>query len=212
MQISVYKNGALQSLMLLLALGIFQVCLADEAWQLAKDSDDIKVYTREVPNSPLREFKGEIELAASPDRVLAALKDVNSFRKWMPDVATAEVLRSSETEQYQYIENTAPWPVSNRDGIYRLTLTRGEDAGVVVTTVRIEAVPDYLPVRDGKVRIKKMDGYWKISPNGNGVEVVYQVHANPGGSIPSWVANRAVVDTPFNTLKNLRSFLQSSTQ
>ncbi|WP_395408383.1 hypothetical protein ACHMW6_17725 [Pseudoduganella sp. UC29_106] len=40
--------------------------------------------------------------------------------------------------------------------------------------------------------------------------VVYQMHAAPGGAIPGWLANQTVVDTPFGTLKGLRSYLQAA--
>ncbi|MNO08734.1 hypothetical protein D3C81_2315520 [compost metagenome] len=50
-----------------------------------------------------------------------------------------------------------------------------------------------------------MDGLWKLVPKGAGeVEVTYQVHTEPGGSVPSWLANSFVVDAPFNTLKAMR--------
>jgi len=39
---------------------------------------------------------------------------------------------------------------------------------------------------------------------GGEVEVVYQVHTEPGGSVPSWLANKFVVEAPLNTLRNLR--------
>lgn len=209
MNIGSELKQSLHTSVLLVALGICQVCIAnDEAWVPAKEADGIKVYTRPVPNSALREFRGEIELDARPDQVVATLKDVSSFQKWMPDVVTAEMLRSSDTEQYQYIENAAPWPVANRDGVYRVTWTRG----AIARTLHIEAVPDYLPAKPGKIRITKTAGSWMILPKGTGAELIYQMHADPGGSIPVWLANRAVVDTPFNTLKNLRRYLQSSTE
>jgi hypothetical protein len=34
--------------------------------------------------------------------------------------------------------------------------------------------------------------------------VTYQVHTEPGGSVPSMIANKFVVDAPFNTLKALK--------
>lgn len=50
-----------------------------------------------------------------------------------------------------------------------------------------------------------MWGYWKLVPkNANETEVTYQVHTEPGGSVPSWLANKFVVDAPFNTLKALK--------
>lgn len=191
-----------------LAICASQVVLAEEAWVLAKDSDGIKVYTRHVPNSPLREFKGEVALGTSPEIVVSVLKDANSFRKWMPDVVISELLSSTDKDQYHYLENAAPWPVSNRDGVYHFAYSRSDEGGTVVTTIRVEAIPDYAPRREGKVRIPKSDGFWKIVPVGNGVSVTYQIHAEPGGSIPSWMANTTVVDTPFRTLQGLRGYIR----
>ena len=194
------------------ALFISHVSLAEEPWLLAKDSDGIKVYVRDVSNSRLREFRGEIALTTNPERVLEVLQDVPSFYKWMPDIVTAESLKVSDDERYHYLENAAPWPVSHRDGVYHFTYSRSNDSGTTVTTVRVEAVPDYLPARAGKVRIPRADGYWKLVATADGVDVTYQMHADPGGSIPSWLANQTVVDTPFNTLKGLRHYLQVSPQ
>ncbi|HEX7864737.1 MAG TPA: START domain-containing protein [Variovorax sp.] len=187
-----------------------QASLAQGAWSLAKEADGIKVYVRDVPDSSLREFRGEVELKTGADRVVQALKDAGSFRKWMPDVVVSDLLKSTGTEQYHYLENKAPWPVSPRDGVYHFTYSRSGDAAAEVTTVKVEAVPDYVPQREGKVRVPKADGQWKLVPTAGGVSVSYQIHASPGGAIPEWLANRAAVDTPFDTLKGLRGYLQAS--
>lgn len=50
----------------------------------------------------------------------------------------------------------------------------------------------------------KVEGFWKLVPKGDTTEVTYQVHTEPGGSVPAMVANKFVVDSPFNTLKQLR--------
>lgn len=187
-----------------------QASFAQEEWSLAKDSEGIKVYVRNAPDSPLREFRGEVELKTSPENVVRTLKDAASFCKWMPDVVVSDLLKATDTEQYHYLENKAPWPIFHRDGVYHFTYSRSGDAATAVTTVQVEAIPGYLPVREGKVRIPKADGQWMLVPTANGVSVTYQMHASPGGSIPSWLANQAAVDTPFGTLKALRSYLQIS--
>ena len=194
-----------------LALASSNASFAQEQWSLAKDSDGVKVYVRDVPNSRLREFRGEVDLKVSPDRVVKVLQDAGSFRKWMPDVVTSDLLKATDKEQFHYLENAAPWPVAHRDGVYHFTYTRSDDAAPV-TTVRVEAVPDYVPAREGKVRIPKAEGYWKLVPTSSGVSVSYQMHADPGGSIPSWLANQTVVDTPFKTLKALRDYVQAAGQ
>lgn len=194
-----------------LALASSNASFAQDQWSLAKDSDGVKVYVRDVPNSRLREFRGEVDLKVSPDRVVKVLQDAGSFRKWMPDVVTSDLLKATDKEQFHYLENAAPWPVAHRDGVYHFIYTQSDDAAPV-TTVRVEAVPDYVPAREGKVRIPKAEGYWKLVPSSSGVSVSYQMHADPGGSIPSWLANQTVVDTPFKTLKALRDYVQAAGQ
>jgi hypothetical protein len=162
---------------------------------------------RTVEGSPLREFRGEVQIKSTPDVVVKVLRDANAFRQWMPDVAASELLKATDTDQYHYLVNKAPWPVSNRDGIYHFTYAKAGDGAV---TVRVEAVPDYLPQRKGKVRIPQAQGQWKLVPSSDGVRVTYQMHASPGGAIPNWLANRTVVDTPYGTLKALRSHLQDA--
>jgi len=195
----------LLSLTVLAGLLTSQATFAQDGWSLAKDAEGIKVYVRNVDGSPLREFRGEVQIKATPDDVVKVLRDANAFRQWMPDVAASELLKATDTEQYHYLDNKAPWPVSNRDGVYHFTYAKAGDGAV---TVRVEAVPDYLPQREGKVRIPQAKGQWKLVPDADGVNVTYQMHASPGGAIPNWLANQTVVDTPYGTLKALRSYLQ----
>lgn len=190
---------------LLTGLLASQTTFAQEGWSLAKEAEGIKVYVRNVEGSPLREFRGEVQINATPDDVAKVLRDANAFRQWMPDVATSELLKATDTEQYHYLDNKAPWPVSNRDGVYHFTYVKTGDGAM---TVRVEAVPDYLPQREGKVRIPQAQGQWRLVPDADGVNVTYQMHASPGGSIPNWLANQTVVDTPYGTLKALRTYLQ----
>ncbi len=197
----------LLSLTVLAGLLTSQATFAQDGWSLAKDAEGIKVYVRNVDGSPLREFRGEVQIKATPDDVVKVLRDANAFRQWMPDVAASELLKATDTEQYHYLDNKAPWPVSNRDGVYHFTYAKAGDGAV---TVRVEAVPDYLPQREGKVRIPQAKGQWKLVPDADGVNVTYQMHASPGGAIPNWLANQTVVDTPYGTLKALRSHLQNA--
>lgn len=203
------RSRALQLAALTMALALSQASPAEAAWTLAKEADGIKVYVREANGSTLKEFRGEVELPASPERVVRVLKDAAAFRQWMPDVVASELLKSSDQEQLHYLENSAPWPVSHRDGVYHFSYSRSSDAMAPVVTVRVEAVPRYLPLREGKVRVPMARGQWTLSPTKSGVSVSYQMLAEPGGSIPAWLANQAVVDTPFKTLKGLRSYLQA---
>jgi hypothetical protein len=49
-------------------------------------------------------------------------------------------------------------------------------------------------------------GHWILTAvrGGKATEVEYQVHANPGGSLPDWIANLASKKLPQQTLLGLR--------
>jgi len=188
-------------LVTLLALSGNRAQAPEEPWTLAKRADGISVYTRHVADSALKEFRGDVELAASVEQVGAVLHDVRTFPDWLPDTLDCRLLRSSDSERTIYIETHAPWPVSNRDGVFHFVYSRGVDG---VAHVRVSALPGFVPERAGKVRVLRSDGYWSIQPKPGGVRVSYQIHADPGGRVPIWLANLTVVRMPFKTLHNLR--------
>jgi hypothetical protein len=83
-----------------------------------------------------------------------------------------------------------------------VTSEQGAD-GTLTRTLKGE--PTYIPEEKGFVRVAQVEGFWKFVPKGaDQTEVTYQVHTEPGGSVPSWLANKFVVDAPFNTLKALK--------
>ena len=105
-----------------------------------------------------------------------------------------------------YSQFNAPWPVKPRDSIVRVATEFSAD-GSVMRYLNEET--EYLPLPQGFVRVSQLEGFWQLKPVEGGVEVVYQVHSDPGGSLPAWLANSFVVDAPFNTLINLRQLAEN---
>ena len=173
---------------------------ADKDWTLRKNEDGIKVYTRPVAGSDLDEFKGTCTINAKPLELANLLKKVEAYPDWLPNCIEAKLIKREGNTQIHYSQTEAPFPVSNRDSYYRYTYTeKGSDI-----KVRMEALPDYGPEREDVVRMVKVEGYWYFKATADGkTKVTYQVHADPGGSIPSWLTNSAVVDNPYNTLSIL---------
>ena len=87
--------------------------------------------------------------------------------------------------------NDAPWPVADRDAITLNVISQNQVT--LVVTIGISGVPDFVPTKPGLVRVEKLKGFWQFSPLENGiVEVVYQVHNEPGGNLsreerPRWI-------------------------
>jgi len=176
------------------------------AWELKKDENGVKVYVRSVVNQPMKESKAITQFSSSPEAVVKLILDYPRYGDWVPRVLNArEVERSSDTDIISYSLNDSPWPVSDRDLVLRNTIKRAADGSITLT---MKAISGKVPPKSGVVRMTFYEGFYQITPKGNGqVEVVYQALLDPAGSIPAWMANMAVVDTPYDLLQGMRKKL-----
>lgn len=179
------------------------------AWELETDEEDIqlKIYTREISGSHLKEFKGEMIVNAKLSSLAALLLDSDAAPEWMHQCEKFEVIeQTSPQDAVIYFINGAPWPVSDRDAVISTVMSQHPET--LDLRIDVKVVDGRLPEDDDYVRIPRMSGFWSFSPMPSGeVKVVYQVHAEPGGSLPAWLANSVVVDTPYHTLSNMRDML-----
>ncbi|WBA80497.1 START domain-containing protein [Endozoicomonas sp. GU-1] len=200
-----------------LLLAWISLALAEEKsehfeWQLVKDDSDsgIKVFTRNVAGSELREFRGEMTISSTLTAPVALIEDVAVATEWMHNCGGIDALEYHQDrgEAITYMITKAPWPVSDRDTVVH-SRTR-QDATSKVVRVDLTAKNDQVPANNDYVRITRMNGFWLFTPAADGqIDVVYQVHAEPGGALPAWLSNSIVVDTPYHTLKNMQMIIQA---
>jgi hypothetical protein len=155
----------------------------------------------EVAGSDYKACQGVTLMKTTMAKLRALQEDVPGACAWIHDCKTQKLLKHEGGQSWTYTQFNTPWPVTARDSVLHVTTTEGADGSL---TRKLEGVPKYLPEEKGFVRVTKIDGFWKFVPKGDQIEVTYQVHTEPGGSIPSMVANKFVVDAPFNTLKALK--------
>ena len=181
---------------------VFAATAQAEDWQVAKDEDGIKVSLSEVAGSKYKAYRGVTVIKAPVAKIVALQEDVAGACKWIHECKLQKLLKHEGDVSYTYTQFNAPFPVSNRDSILKITTSKAADGSITRTLLE---VPTYQPEEKGFVRVAQVDGFWKLVPKGdNQTEVTYQVHTEPGGSVPSWLANKFVVDAPFNTLKALK--------
>lgn len=177
------------------------------AWELAQDKNGIRVYTRSVDRSSFKEYRAVMNVNTSLSSLIALVDDISSCPDWIHTCEEGRLLkRVSPEETYTYTINKAPWPVKDRDAVVRNAFTHDPENQSV--TITITGVPDYIPGEKGLVRVKMIQGYWRFTPvENNMVQVVYQVHNDPGGNLPSWLVNSVVVSQPYNTLLNMKKMV-----
>ncbi|MNM99066.1 START domain protein [compost metagenome] len=195
--------GSFKQVALIMGLSAALLPLAHaEDWKQAKNEDGIKVDLTEVAGSDYKAYRGVTLIKAPLAKVRALQEDVVGACAWIHECKSQKLLKTEGNQSWTYTQFNTPWPVTPRDSILHVTTTEEADGSL---TRKLEGVPKYLPEEKGFVRVAKVQGFWKLQPKDGGTEVTYQVHTEPGGSVPSMVANKFVVDAPFNTLKALKA-------
>lgn len=179
------------------------VAVAADGWQPVYDADDLRVLRRDYEGSALDEIKGIVRAKASLNALMALLKDAPFNRHWVYRSGGARILQESGYAQaYVYGVVDAPLPMSDRDTVVRFDYY--QDPATREITVTITNVPDFIAPKAQYIRVPAMGGHWGLKPEADGwVEVTYQVYGDPGGWIPTWLANRAAVLSVRYTLLNL---------
>ncbi|MDK2777637.1 MAG: START domain-containing protein [Pseudomonadota bacterium] len=181
-------------------------------WTLSREDREqgIRVYTREVPGSALKAFRGEMQVHSRLSSLVALVEDARQGPQWIYQCRALEVIESySDYDKLLYMVTDAPWPVSDRDSVFVSHLSQDPDSHRI--RIEMDARPAAFPDNDDFLRIRTMSGFWEFTPRPGGlVDVVYQVHAEPGGGIPSWLANSVVVDNPYETLSGMAQMLTRS--
>jgi hypothetical protein len=173
-----------------------------EGWRLVKDQAGIQVFLSSVPGSKYQAYRGVVRLKTDVPTLLALQEDVSGSCAWIYACREQRLLKHEGAQSWVYSRFNMPWPVIPRDAVLRVTTRQGADGRV---TRILNGVADYLPVQKGFVRVSKAAGYWAFIPKAAGeVEVIYQMHSEPGGRVPSWLAGSFVVDAPYHTLEALR--------
>jgi hypothetical protein len=176
---------------------------AQDEWELRKEEDGIKVYTRYVEGSDIKAYRVEAILEGKLSSFVAVMKDVKNYGLLFESNDYASLIEDTDTTLVYYSQTGAPWPVKDRDGVYLTHFS--QHYGTKIVTARIESVDGIRPENEDFVRIRKATGFWKFLPaDKNKVEVIYQMQADPGGNLPAWVINMFLVDKPLQDMKNMR--------
>jgi len=195
--------------LIVLCLALPGTAIAQSEWELKVDDEGIQVYTRALPDKKFLEVKATTTVKSTVHSLIALLKSVDQMGEWMKNFESNELLESENFwHQVSYHEVYVPI-LQNRDVILDVKVIQNpQDRSV---HIQMEALPNYIPEKEKRTRIKEMHGAWWIRPNGdNQLSVTYSMYVDPGQSIPAWLYNMRVKKDPFNTLKNVKEMIQKT--
>ncbi len=183
---------------------------AEYPWEVKKDEDGIRVDVRKVEGSSILEYKGTVVVDAGPEAVVRLFEEDGRMPEWFHQCVESRLIKANSPEdKVLYFVISMPWPVRDRDLVFRRV--RSQDPATGIVEYRTSSLPEVYPEQDGKVRMPYLKGLWRFTPLGDGrTEIYYQQHSEVGGHIPAWLVNKLAVNIPFNSLSRFRKLLLKS--
>lgn len=181
---------------------------SQRSWKKVKDKEGIKIFLRSIPESKFKEFRGITTIETSVDTIMSVFRDIHEHTKLLYLCCNSSLIK--EINQCEYIIYSvldAPWPIKDRDSVNYIHVS--QDTMTNEVTITMNDHQGFFPVQNLRVRVERIEGFWKLKPVKYGkVEVALQMHVELGGKIPSWISNLAVEVFPYNTLSNLRQIVK----
>lgn len=182
----------------------FTLHLAAQPWEFIKERDGIKIYTRKEKGSPLKSFKGVMEIHTTMEMVASVVGNVKNFDWWDDAIRKIDVLEYVENVYSKYyLIYDVPWPLMDRDLCVEARVTIDSVTGTKVILAR--PLPDVIPEEENIIRIKNYWQKWTIEPLKEGmVRLTLEGFVDPGGIVPAWLYNMVITDTPLNLMGEVK--------
>jgi len=182
--------------------------LGAQSWNFVKQKDGVSIYTRKEENSPLKAFKGVMELRADLEKVYLLVADAQNFNGWDKSIRDIRLL-AYEKDKFSlyYLIYDLPWPLTDRDICAEARIEIDEGSGQRIIASR--SLPERVPEKPHMVRIRRYWQRWTLQSLAAGtLRITLEGFADPAGSVPSWLYNMVIVDTPLKLMREIRKRLE----
>jgi len=195
------------------------ICLSVSAeeiaggWKKVNESEGIVGYTRPASMTSVDEVMA-IGIVKAPVPVIEALlRDASAQPEYMFMCSEAYKvqlpgLQTTGDVKYAYNKTDMPWPVNDRYALFRADHMIDRSTGAI--RVAVESISADFDEKDKKaVRMPITIGQCIATPVGEKeTEVRYQVLADPGGNLPSWLVNMLSKNLGVKTIAGIREMVK----
>lgn len=198
------------SILLLCLIFVFSIAsnvfALDKSWEQIDDSDGIKVWRKDIPNSPVKAFRGETIIDSSVSKIAWVLADNKHRKDWVDRLEKVIGLeKKSADKAVVYQSFDLPFPISDRDMIIQGTFVidnKNQKVYLNLKSVEHSKAPETIGVRaklhHSKYVLTPIDG-------GKRTKVEVEILTDPKGLLPKWLVNIIQKKWPYKTLTGLKN-------
>ena|ERR1035438_2037089 len=180
---------------------------SQQDWRLTKENNGIKVFMASSKRSKFKSIRVQCVFDGTIPKLINIIKNVSKHIDWVYKTKEAYILKQiSRSEFIYYSEFIMPWPISNRDGAFDLSLNY--DTANNVLRINSFAEPNFIAIKAGLVRIPYSKASWNVTEFKNRLIIDYIFEVDPGGSLPAWLVNLFADDGPYESFQKLARLLK----
>lgn len=181
--------------------------MAQEEWELVKDENEVKIYARKIKGFTVKAFKGTCIIDQPIEIVGAVLFDIPAYTKWFHKCREIKKVprdESTDLDFILYIIIGAPWPLWDRDIIYKTNVVLDIASGKVkITGLALEE--PFVPIKEDYVRINDSEFHWVLEAiTIRKTKVTFSKRTDIAGSAVAYLSNLGSKMTILDSLTNLR--------
>jgi len=193
---------------ILLGLMILTLAVqANEDWELIKQEEGVKVYSKLNGSSQYIEIKAVSSTKSSLASFVALMNDVGNFQNWMH--ATKEAKLIERTGPYgfiYYLHSDLPWPAQDRDVVLKLSIHQDQSTGAVYT--KSTNIKGRISEKEGIHRICSVETSWRFIPlTEKTVRIVFHTRVIPKVHLPDWLAREIYHIGPYHTINKMKTLI-----
>lgn len=190
---------------LALMLSVSFSATAEQPWSLQYKDKNIKLYERAIQGSEFKQTKAEVSFNAPLFKVQQQFSQQDGCWKWQSKCDSNEVLKQHDNTYYIYTVVDMPWPISDRDFVFKAVWQQLDNNKAMILTLTPEA--DLVPLGD-YVRGQSNIQYSLTSVSEQETELEVIMHTEMGGDISASLVNGKLIDALHKDIKLLRKLVE----
>lgn len=175
----------------------------DRNWEFQTEKNGISVYKAFMPGTKIAGARGEAIIKSPMNRILFVLSDVENAGQWIDRLTVSKVLeRNGLLETVVYQEFSLPWPISDRNFVFRGKAHKEDDGRVVI---ELKSEDNKLAPPSKGVRGELIESKYVLTPiSETETKLEVEIFADPKGAIPTWLINLIQKSWPIKTIGAIR--------
>ncbi|MFC3033475.1 SRPBCC family protein [Pseudoalteromonas fenneropenaei] len=180
---------------------------SDDGWQVWFQGDDITISQQRHPKRAATVGAHMRLEQTSAAQFFRVLNDVEHAAEWLPHVLSVTLVsRPTPSQTLVYSVFDAPFPVAKRQLLSRSCLSSAMQDGQRVWLLQVKDVQSSM-LNNELIAISPLRAIWRLTEQGDALDIRYEVDADPNGRLPLWLVNFTNLNNTKQALRQLKSQL-----